>query len=129
MRSALFLALAIVCEIFGTTMLKMSNGFTILIPSILVVIGFLSAFAFLGLALKGIALSTAYAIWSGVGTALTATIGMLVFGESMSALKMIALTLIVVGVVVLNKSGDAEEVSIEPPHPIEPIKTIESVKI
>lgn len=109
MKSAVFLALAILFEVFGSTMLKLSNGFTEIFPSIGVVVGFLASFTLLGLALKRIGLSTAYAIWSGLGTGLTATIGILLFDEEISFLKVIALSLIILGVVILNKSKDNTE--------------------
>lgn len=106
MKNVLFLALAILFELFGTTMLKLSNGFTVLLPSLGVIVGFLISFTFFGMALKGIDLSTAYAVWSGLGTALTACVGVILFGEGFSFLKVIALLLIIAGVVVLNKSND-----------------------
>ncbi len=106
MKNVLFLALAIFFEVCGTTMLKLSNGFTVLFPSLGVIVFFSTSFAFFGLALKRIALSTAYAVWSGVGTALTACVGIALFGEGMSLLKVVALLLIIVGVVILNKSND-----------------------
>lgn len=109
MKNALFLAAAILFEVFGTTMLKLSNGFTVLFPSLGVIAGFLISFSFFGLALKGIDLSTAYAIWSGVGTALTACVGIILFEEGIGLLKVIALLLIIAGVVVLNKSNDDPE--------------------
>lgn len=106
MKCSLYLLLAIVFEVFGTTMLKLSEGFTILLPSLGVVLGFLLSFAFLGLSLKGLPLSNAYAIWAGLGTALTATVGVIVFNEGIALLKIIALLFIIVGVVILNKSRD-----------------------
>lgn len=109
MKSAFFLAFAILFEVFGSTMLKLSNGFTVLLPSIGVAVGFLTSFTFLGLALKEIALSTAYAIWSGLGTALTACIGIFMFREEISLLKVIALLFIIAGVVILNQSKDGAE--------------------
>ena len=109
MKSILFLGFAIFFEVCGTTMLKLSNGFTILFPSFGVVISFLASFTFLGLALKEIALSSAYAIWSGLGTALTASIGIVIFEEEVSLLKIIALFLIIAGVVLLNKSKDDQK--------------------
>lgn len=108
MKSALFLGVAILFEVFGSTMLKLSNGFTVLLPSIGVVIGFVMSFILLGLALREIALSTAYAIWSGLGTALTACIGFIIFFEKMSVLKVVALLLIIFGVVILNKSKETD---------------------
>lgn len=105
MKNGLFLAAAILFEVFGTTMLKLSNGFTVLFPSLGVIVGFLISFSFFGLALRGIALSTAYAIWSGIGTALTACVGIILFAEGIGLLKVVALLLIIAGVVILNKSN------------------------
>ncbi|OCA81314.1 DMT family transporter [Pseudobacillus wudalianchiensis] len=105
MKGMLFLTLAILLEIFGSTMLKLSDGFTNLVPSIGVAVGFLSAFTLFSFALKSIPLSVAYAIWSGAGTALTAIIGVLVFGESFGALKISGLFLIIFGITLLNASS------------------------
>ncbi|PEY31491.1 QacE family quaternary ammonium compound efflux SMR transporter [Bacillus cereus] len=105
MKAFLFLAIAIVSEVFGTTMLKVSNGFTKVLPSIGIVLGFASAFFFLLKALQHIQLSTAYAIWSGVGTALTALIGVLVWKDVFTWQTAVGIVLIIGGVVVLNMSG------------------------
>lgn len=106
MRGFIFLGIAIVFEVFGTTMLKVSEGFTLLYPSLGVAIGFIISFTFLGLSFKTVALSTAYAIWAGIGTALTALIGMIAFDEGIGIIKVIALICIIVGIVILNKSKD-----------------------
>ncbi|MBO1581991.1 multidrug efflux SMR transporter [Bacillus sp. XF8] len=107
MKAFIFLAIAIVSEVFGTTMLKVSNGFTKVLPSIGVVLGFASAFFFLSKALQHIQLSTAYAIWSGVGTALTALIGVLVWKDAFTWQTAVGLILIIGGVAVLNMSGSS----------------------
>ncbi|WIY60921.1 DMT family transporter [Bacillus arachidis] len=107
MKAFLFLAIAIVSEVFGTTMLKVSNGFTKVLPSIGVVLGFASAFFFLSKALQHIQLSTAYAIWSGVGTALTALISVLVWKDVFTWQTAVGLVLIIGGVAVLNMSGSS----------------------
>ncbi|MEI4622760.1 multidrug efflux SMR transporter [Bacillus pfraonensis] len=107
MKAFLFLAIAIVSEVFGTSMLKVSNGFTKVLPSIGVVLGFASAFFFLSKALQHIQLSTAYAIWSGVGTALTALIGVLVWKDAFKWQTAVGLVLIIGGVAVLNMSGSS----------------------
>lgn len=104
MRGILYLALAIVCEAFGSTMLKLSQGFSLPEPSIGVLIGLVASFLFLSLSLKSIALSSAYATWSGVGTALTAIIGVILFHENISVLKIVALCLIIIGIIMINKS-------------------------
>lgn len=104
MKGVIYLGFAILLEVFGSTMLKLSEGFTVLLPSIGVGLGFLGSFTFLSFALKSISLSSAYATWSGIGTALTAIIGMLLFQEQFSLLKGTALVLVILGIVLLNKS-------------------------
>ena len=103
----LYLVLAILLEVSGTTCMKLSEGFTKLVPSILLFVFYTLSFGMLTLALKQIDVSFAYAVWSGVGTALIATIGLLYFKEPMTALKLISLGLIIIGVVGLNLSGGA----------------------
>jgi multidrug resistance protein EbrB len=108
MRGYLALSISIICEIFATAMLKMSEGFTVLFPSIGVIVGYGLAFYCLSLCLKTLPLSLAYAIWSGVGTALTAVIGALVWGEVFSTLKLAGIILIIGGVILLNSSKSEE---------------------
>ncbi|WP_349729301.1 DMT family transporter [Peribacillus frigoritolerans] len=100
-----FLAIAILSEVFGSSMLKISNGFKRLFPSIGVVIGMGLAFYCLSLSLITIPLGTAYAIWSGIGTALTALVGVIVYKESFNVKKYLGLVLIIGGVVVLKLSS------------------------
>lgn len=104
MKSYFALGMAISCELFGTTMLKLSEGFTNPFPSIGVVLGFGLAFYALSISLRTVPLSFAYAIWSGVGTALTAIIGILVWGDPFNAVTAGGLVLIIGGVVLLNAS-------------------------
>ncbi|QNH49258.1 multidrug efflux SMR transporter [Bacillus sp. JNUCC-24] len=104
MKGILYLIGAILTEVFGSTMLKLSQGFSQLLPSIGVLIGFGCAFTFLSLALKTIELSSAYATWSGVGTALTALVGLVLFNETISTKGYIGLALVICGVIVLNQS-------------------------
>jgi small multidrug resistance pump len=101
----LFLALAIVLEVGGTTSMKLSEGFARLGPSVAVVVCYLASVAMLTLALRRIDVSVAYAIWSGVGIALITAIGIGWFREPVSFGKLAAIGLIVVGVVVLNING------------------------
>jgi small multidrug resistance pump len=103
----LYLILAILLEVSGTTCMKLSEGFTKLVPSILLFVFYTLSLGMLTLALKRIDVSVAYAVWSGVGTALIATIGVLWFREPATAVKLISLALIVGGVVGLNLSGGA----------------------
>lgn len=100
--SWIYLLLAIVLEVSGTTCMKLSQGFTKVWPSILLFVFYGLCFSFLTLALKGIELSVAYAVWSGLGTALIATIGILWFRELVTVMKITSLGLIVAGVIGLN---------------------------
>lgn len=105
--SLVYLTGAIVFEICGTTSLKLSDGFTRAGPSGLVVLCYVASFVLLSLALRGIELSVAYAVWSGLGTAVVAAIGIAWFGESAGSWKLLCLGLIVLGVVGLHLSGRA----------------------
>ncbi|MEH8048358.1 multidrug efflux SMR transporter [Gallibacterium anatis] len=97
-----FLAVAILSEIFASSMLKVSDGFSRLYPSIGVVIGYVLSFYLLGLALKGIPLSAAYAIWSGIGIVLTAIISVFFFNQKVDVGGVIGISLIMIGVIVLT---------------------------
>lgn len=101
----IFLLLAIGCEITGTVMMKISNGFTKLVPSILVAVFYILTLPFFTLALKKIDVGVAYAIWSGIGTVSIAIIGYLLFKEQMPPVKIAAIAMIIAGVVMLNLSG------------------------
>ena len=103
----LYLVLAILLEVCGTTCMKLSEGFTKTVPSILLFVFYTLSFGMLTLALKKLDVSVAYAVWSGMGTALIATIGILWFKEPLTALKLVSLGLIILGVVGLNLSGGA----------------------
>jgi len=105
MQYWLYLAIAIVLEVIGTTSMKLSEGFTKTIPSIMMFVFYLASLAVLTLALKKIDVSVAYAVWAGLGTALIATIGIVYFHESATLLKIISILLIIAGVVGLHLSG------------------------
>lgn len=96
---------AIVLEVAGTTAMKLSEGFTKLVPSIFIFVFYGAAVASLTYALKRIDMSVAYAVWSGLGTALIATIGMLWFREPATALRLACIGLIITGVAGLNLGG------------------------
>jgi small multidrug resistance pump len=100
-----YLLLAIVLEVTGTTCMKLSAGFTKMLPSVLMFVFYILSFSALTLALKKVDVSVAYAIWSGMGTALIATIGILWFNEPLTMMKLISLVLIIVGVIGLNLGG------------------------
>ncbi|EDM38598.1 Small multidrug resistance protein [Pedobacter sp. BAL39] len=102
MKSYLFLFLAIICELTGTTFIKKSEGFTKLGPSIIVVLAMVAAFYFLSIATKTIPIGVAYAIWSGVGIVFITAIGALVFKQVPDVYAIIGLSLIVAGVLVIN---------------------------
>ena len=79
--------------------LKYSQGFTKLIPSIFTIVGMIASFYFLSLALKSLPLSTAYAIWTGIGTVGTVTLGIILFKEPVDITRLICIGFIVVGIV------------------------------
>ena len=98
----LSLAGAILLEVAGTTSMKLSQGFTRTLPSILLFVFYAMSFTLMTIAVKKIDMSVSYAIWSGVGTALIALIGIGWFHESLTTLKVVSLALIVAGVLGLN---------------------------
>jgi small multidrug resistance pump len=100
-----YLILAIIFEVLGTTCMKLSEGFTKTLPSVLMFVLYGACFSVLTLSLKKLDVSLAYAVWSGMGTALIATIGILWFKEPLTVWKLISLALIVAGVIGLNLSG------------------------
>ena len=100
-----YLMLAIVAEVAGTTSIKFSEGFTRPLPSVAIFVFYGLSLGMLNLALKEIDLSFAYAVWSGVGMALIATVGILWFREPLGALKLASLALIAMGVVGLHLSS------------------------
>lgn len=111
MNAFIYLMLAITTEIIATSALKASNGFTRLLPSVIVVIGYASAFYFLSLSLREIPLGVAYAIWSGIGTAATVVVGYLVYKEEINTWGLLGIALIIIGVLILNLLGKAHTVS------------------
>jgi small multidrug resistance pump len=96
------LALAILLELSGTICLKLSHGFSRLVPSIGVVCFYLGSFTLMSFSLKTLEVGIVYAIWSGVGTALIAMVGILAFGESITVLKILGLLMIVGGTFLLR---------------------------
>ncbi len=100
-----WLVAAIVCEVGGTLSLKQSAGFSVLLPSIGVVVGYGAAFVLLGQALRTFEVGTAYALWSGLGTALVVLAGVVLFGEGLGPVKIAGIVLIVGGIALLNLAG------------------------
>jgi multidrug resistance protein EbrA len=98
------LGIAILFEAFGSAMLKVTSMTKNYGPYIGVAVGYATAFYFLSLTLKELEIGVAYAIWSGVGTALAATIGVVIFKEGFDRKKLIGIAIIILGVVLLNLS-------------------------
>lgn len=106
MPASALLALAIGVEVLATLALRQSDGFTRAGPVALVVVGYATSFVLLGLVLKSIPVSIAYAVWSGAGTALIVVAG-LVLGERITAGQLVGVALIILGVIALNTLGEA----------------------
>lgn len=98
----LYLAIAILAEIIGTTFMKQADGFTKLGPTIVCVVSYVVAFYFLSLTLKTIPTGVAYAIWSGAGIVLISAAAWVFHGQKLDAPAVIGMGLIVAGVVVMN---------------------------
>lgn len=101
----LLLTAAIICEVIATSALKASEGFSRLIPSLIVVVGYTCSFVLLSFTLKHMPVSIAYAVWAGLGTALIALVGVVALHEPMTAVKAIGIALIISGTVALNLGG------------------------
>ncbi len=108
-----WLFLAILLEVAATVCMKVSGGFSKLIPTITMTLLYGFSFLLLALALKRMDVGIAYAVWSAVGTALVATVGIILFHESVNPMKVTAITLIIVGVVFLNLSSQSRRNSSE----------------
>lgn len=103
----LYLIIAITMEVAGTTSMKLSEGFSKLLPSISIFIFYGISFTFLTLALKVLPVGMTYAVWSGAGTALITLVGIIWFGESFNMIKVISLLLIIIGVAGLHASRES----------------------
>jgi small multidrug resistance pump len=101
-----YLITAIMLEVAGTTAMKLSGGFTRVWPSVAMMLFYLLSLGALTLALKRFDMSMAYAIWSGVGTALITLVGVWMFKEPVTLLKLASIALIIAGVVGLHLSGE-----------------------
>lgn len=108
MKGYIYLTISIISEVFATTLLKLSEGFTVILPTVGVIIGYVLAFYFISKALQTLPLSLAYAIWSGVGTAATALIGVILWDELLNTIMLCGIGLIIGGVFLLNSSEEKE---------------------
>ncbi|HHT9130096.1 MAG TPA: DMT family transporter [Candidatus Brocadiaceae bacterium] len=104
----IYLFLAILFEVTGTTNMKVSQGFTKIVPSILIFVFYGLSFTSFTYALKKIDISIAYPIWSGLGTLLIAGIGVLLFKETITPIKIVSIVLIIIGVIGLKLSGGTQ---------------------
>jgi len=103
----IYLILGVIAEVSGTTAMKLSQGFTKLIPSILIFVFYGLSLTLITLSLKYIEVGVAYAVWAGFGIAIIALISILWFKESTSLLKILSILMIVAGVIGLNLNGGA----------------------
>ena len=98
----IYLLLAIIAEVVGTSALKASDGFKNWIPNVIVIVGYGLAFYFLSLVLKTIPVGVAYAIWSGLGIVLISLVGYIYFKQRLDFPAVIGMALIISGVIVIN---------------------------
>jgi small multidrug resistance pump len=105
MLAWIYLSAAIASEVVGTVFLRFTDGFTNPLPSVLVIAAYAASLWLTALALRQLEISLAYAVWAGVGTAAVAVIGMAAMGETVNALKLASIALVIGGVVGLNLSG------------------------
>lgn len=102
MNTYIYLAIAIISEVIATSALKSSDGFSKLMPSIAVVLGYGIAFYCLSIVLRTMPVGITYAIWSGLGVVLIAIVGLLYYGQRLDLPALLGMCLIVAGVVVIN---------------------------
>jgi len=107
MQYWIYLVIAIVFEVAGTTAMKFSEGFTKTVPSVLMFVFYILSLVALTYALKKIDMSMAYAVWAGVGTALITIVGIFLFKEPVGMVKILSIVLIIIGVVGLHLSSEA----------------------
>lgn len=96
------LAIAGILEVFWAISLKYTEGFSKLWPSLFTIVGMIASFYFLAQALKVIPVGTGYAIWTGIGAAGTAILGIILFGESATPARVACITVIVAGIIGLK---------------------------
>jgi small multidrug resistance pump len=102
-----YLLVAIGSEVFGTSMLKATEGFSRLWPTVACLAGYVLSFVALAQAVKSVPVAVVYALWSGLGSAAIVAIGAMFLGEPITVVKLVGVALIVAGVVVLNVGGAA----------------------
>lgn len=98
----IYLLVAIIAEVIATSALKAANGFTNAVPTLIVVVGYATAFYFLSLTLRTLPVGIAYAIWSGLGIVLISIVGWVLYKQALDLPAVIGMALIISGVVVIN---------------------------
>lgn len=98
----LYLVIAIIAEVAATSALKASEEFTNLIPSIIVVVGYVVAFYFMTLVLRVMPVGITYAVWSGLGIVLVTIVSVFLYKQTPDIPAIVGMSLIVLGVVVIN---------------------------
>lgn len=98
----LALVIAIIAEVIGTTALKASNEFTRLVPSLIVVVGYGTAFYFMSISMRVLPVGIMYAIWSGMGIVLISVLGWLVYRQTLDVPAIVGLGFIIAGVIIIN---------------------------
>lgn len=96
------LAIAIACEVAGTSFLKASNGFTIPLPAFMTALCYGAAVYLLSIIVRIMPVGVVYAIWSGMGIVLIGLVGWLVFGQTLNAPTVVGMVLIILGVALVN---------------------------
>lgn len=102
MNHWLAIGIAIIAEVVATTSLKASKEFTLLLPSLVVVVGYGIAFYFMTISLRVLPVGIMYAIWSGVGIVLVSILGFVVYKQTLDTPAILGLSLIIAGVLVIN---------------------------
>ena len=102
MKTAIIFFFAVLSEVTATTALKFSEGFTRLVPSIVVVVGYGLSFYLLSLSLKVISIGVAYALWSGIGIVLTVLAGLILWREPLDWARITGIILIIGGILIIN---------------------------
>jgi len=106
-REYVYLAAAIAAEVTGTTALKFSDGFSAVVPTLVVVVGYISSFYLLSLTLQELPIGAVYATWSAVGIIGAAAVGVVLFEETIDVAGLVGVGLIIAGVAVLNLVSEA----------------------
>lgn len=109
MQGYVYLMIAILFEVVGSALLKYSDGFTNLFPTVLLFICYGVSFSIFIIALKTISLSVGYSIWAGLGTAGAALVGKFLFNEVLTGINLFGLVVIIVGVIIMNLKSKKQE--------------------